>query len=120
MDQANPFHLDDVLALLERTPASLSALLAGLPQLWLNTNDSDGTWSPSQVISHLINGEHTNWLPRVQHILANEKRSFEPFDRTPWTHEGHAPSADALLARFAQLRQENIATLKRLNLSNAD
>jgi hypothetical protein len=120
MEQANPLRLDDVLALLERTPASLGFLLAGLPQLWLNMTDGHDTWSPYQVISHLINGEHTNWLPRVQHILANEKRSFEPFDRVPWPNEHHASSADELLARFAQLRQENIATLKRLNLSKAD
>lgn len=120
MNQADPFRLADVLVLLERTPASLNSLLIGLPHVWLNATDGPGTWSPYQVITHLINGEYTNWLPRVHRILANDTQPFEPFDRTPSLQEQNAPSADELLARFAELRQESIATLIRLNLSQVD
>lgn len=120
MSQTDPFHLDDVVVLLERTPASLNNLLAGLPQLWINATEGNNSWSPYEVICHLITGEYTNWLPRVQHILANDKRPFEPFDRTPWPDEHHNKNAVELLALFAQIRHQNIATLKRLSLSNAD
>lgn len=120
MDHADQFRLDDVLALLERTPASLNALLARVPQEWLDATDGPDTWSPYQVIAHLIAGEATNWLPRVHHILTNDTRPFKPFDRTPWVHEHATPGADELLARFAELRHQNIATLTRLNLSQTD
>ncbi len=53
-------NLDDAVAILERTPASLSALLAGLPETWVRATEGDGTWSPYEVIGHLIHGERTD------------------------------------------------------------
>ena len=120
MEQGDLFQLDDVVALLERTPASLSQLLAGLPQPWLQTKESSESWSPYEVLCHLINGEDTNWMPRAQHILAGDGRPFEPFDRAPRLDEPHPPAADELLRRFAALRHANIAALRRLNLTAAE
>ena len=82
------FNLDDAVAILERTPASLSALLAGLPGMWVRATEGDGTWSPYDVIAHLIHSERTDWIPRAPHMLAGETRPFEPFDRTAKFTEG--------------------------------
>jgi hypothetical protein len=114
------FNLDDAVAILERTPASLSALLAGIPERWVRAAEGDGTWSPYDVIDHLINGERTNWIPRARHILAGEGRPFEPFDRTVQGTESQGKGVGELLATFAELRRENVAALVGMNLTGAD
>lgn len=114
------FNLDDAVALLERTPASLSALLAGLPQTWVKATEGEGTWSPYDVVGHLIHGERTDWIPRARHILAGEGRPFEPFDRTAQFTESRGKSLGELLDTFAALRRENVAALARMALTEAD
>jgi hypothetical protein len=114
------FNLDNAVAILERTPASLSALLLGLPETWIRATEGDGTWSPYDVIGHLIHGEHTDWIPRARHILAGETRPFEPFDRTAQFKESQGKSLGELLAAFAELRRESIATLLGMNLTDDD
>jgi hypothetical protein len=77
-----PLRLDDAVAILERTPATLSALLKGLPETWVHATEGAGTWSPFDVIGHLIHGERTDWIPRARHIMAGDSRPFQAFDRT--------------------------------------
>ena len=112
--------LDYAVAILERTPASLKALLAGLPETWVSTTEGDGTWSPYDVIGHLIHGERTDWLPRIRHILASETGPFEPFDRTAQFTESQGKSLGELLAIFADLRRENVAALLGMKLTGGD
>ncbi|MDT5120601.1 MAG: hypothetical protein QOC96_83 [Acidobacteriota bacterium] len=112
--------LKDAVAVLERTPASLSALLDGLSETWIRATEGVGTWSPHDVIGHLIHGEHTDWIPRARHILAGETRPFEPFDRTAQFRESEGKSLSELLATFAELRRENVATLSEMNLTDDD
>jgi len=112
--------LDDALAILERTPASLSALLKSLPDTWVRATEGDGTWSPYDVIGHLIHGERTDWMVRARHILAGETRPFDPFDRTAQFTESQGKSLDELLVSFAGLRRENIAALVEMNLTEDD
>jgi hypothetical protein len=112
--------LDDALAILERTPASLSALLKSLPDTWVRATEGDGTWSPYDVIGHLIHGERTDWMVRARHILAGETRPFDPFDRTAQFTESQGKSLDELLVSFAGLRRENIAALAEMNLTEDD
>ncbi len=119
MDETKP-DLNDIVAILERTPVSLTALLEGLPDVWTTATEGDNTWSPYDVIGHLIHGERTDWIPRVRHILAGETRPFPPFDRTAQFTESHDASLPELLAEFASARQESIATLHSLNLTNQD
>jgi hypothetical protein len=114
------FHLDEAVAILERTPASLRALLAGLPERWVRATEGDGTWSPYDVIGHLIHGERTDWIPRARHILAGERRPFEPFDRTAQFRASEGKSLGELLATFAELRRESLAALSGMNLTSAD
>jgi hypothetical protein len=118
--QPDEFNLGDALAILERTPASLSALLAGVPERWVRATHGDGSWSPYDVIDHLIQGERTNWMVRARHILAGEQRPFDPFDRMPQFTERQAKRVDELLAMFAELRRENVAALVGMNLTSAD
>lgn len=114
------FKLDEAVALLERTPAALSALLEGLPASWLHATEGEGTWSPVDVVAHLVHGERVNWLPRARHLLAAEGGPFEPFDRTAFVGESRGESLSELMAAFAELRQENVAALTAMALTTAD
>ncbi len=112
--------LDDAVAILERTPASLSALLEGLPETWVRATEGYDTWSPYDVIGHLIHGERTDWIPRARHILAGETRPFDPFEKTAQFTESQGKSLRDLLATFAELRRKNVAVLVALNLTDRD
>ena len=118
--ESGRFDLDDAVAVLERTPASLSALLAGLPATWVTATEGEGTWSPYDVIGHLIHGERTDWMPRVRHMLTGEARPFPPFDRTVQFTESQGKSLGELLATFADLRRQSLAELAGLQLRSTD
>ncbi|WP_243286973.1 DinB family protein [Geothrix terrae] len=112
--------LNDLLAVLERTPAGLAKLLEGLPETWVTATEGDNTWSPYDVIGHLIYGEQANWIPRARHILAGETRAFDPFDRTAQFTQSQGKPLSELLSTFASLRRDNLAILRGMNLTNAD
>lgn len=114
------FNLDDAVALLQRTPVTLSTLLTGLPEQWIDATEGEGTWSPYDVIGHLIHAERTNWIPRALHILAGERRPFDPFDRAAQFTASQGKSVDELLVTFAELRQVNIAALVDMKLTSED
>ena len=115
------FNLNDALNLLNRTPHALRAMLEGLPSEWINRNEGEMTWSPYDVIGHLIHGERTDWIPRAKIILKEgEKREFEPFDRYAQFDESKGKSIDELLETFERLRRENIGSLKELSLKPED
>ncbi|MFN7948564.1 MAG: DinB family protein [Blastocatellia bacterium] len=116
----NEFKLTEAMAILERTPASLSALLLGLPDVWISATEGDGTWSPYDVIGHLIHGERADWIPRARHIVAGETRPFEPFDRTAQFTESQGKSLGELLSTFAEARRASLAALREMNLSDDD
>lgn len=112
--------LDDLVTLLDRTPASLAALLGGLSDTWVAANEGGNTWTPYDVLGHLIHGERVNWIPRARHILSGETRPFEPFDRTAQFAQGRGQQLSELLKTFAELRRENVAVLRGMNLTVAD
>ena len=114
------FNLDEAIAILERTPASLTALLSGLPDTWIAATEGEGTWSPYDVIGHLIHGERTDWIPRARHILAGETRPFETFDRMAQFTDSQGKHLGELLDKFAELRRENVASLVSMNLTETD
>ena len=116
----NELNLDDAIAILSRTPASLAALLEGLPDTWVSATEGADTWSPYDVIGHLIHGERTDWIPRARHLLAGETRPFDKFDRTAQFTESESKSLAELLATFADLRRQNIETLVGMNLTADD
>ena len=106
------FDLAQGVAVLERTPATLRALLAGLPPAWTDATEGPDTWSPYIVVGHLIHGERTDWIPRARIILAQgADRRFEPFDREAQFRESRGRPMDELLNEFSLLRMVNLNEL---------
>jgi hypothetical protein len=114
------FDLTDGVAVLERTPHALRALLAGLPPAWTEATEGPETWSPYVVVGHLIHGERTDWIPRARIILdQGPQRRFTPYDRFAQFHESRGKTLADLLDEFARLRAENVATLAGWRLTDA-
>ncbi len=112
-----PVDLQEAVAILERTPAALDAMLRGLPEGWIQAHEGGETWSPFDVIGHLIHGEQTDWLARVRIILEHgEARPFDKFDRLAQFAESPGRTLDALLDEFASLRRANLRDLAALQL----
>jgi len=115
------FVLRDAIQILGRTPEILRALLAGLPEEWTATNEGPGTWSPYDIIGHLIHGEKTDWIPRARHILQGPAEvPFGPFDRFAQFRESEGMSLDVLLAELERLRRDNLQELTSFNLNETD
>ncbi len=115
------YRLDDALPVLRSTPGTLRALLADLPTTWIRATEGPGTWSPYDVVGHLIHGERADWVPRVEHILRHgDTVAFPPFDREAMFRESADASLAELLDAFARLRGENLTRLASLNLTDAD
>jgi DinB superfamily len=121
MANRTQFSLDEAIALLARTPASLNALLRGLSEIWVNHNEGKDTWNAFDIVGHLIVGERTDWMPRVRIILdSGETRPFDPFDRFAQMKESQGQSLEQLLDEFGRLRSENLAALQAMNLQSED
>src|SRR5712671_2553382 len=117
MANLTEFSLAEAVAVLTRTPATLDALLRGLPNVWVHCNEGKATWSALDIVGHLICGERNDWTPRARVILENgEARPFDPFDRFAQSRESQNKSLEQLLDDFARLRRENLAALQALNL----
>ena len=114
------FNLTDGAAVLERTPATLRAMLHGLPASWTDATEGPDTWSPFTVVGHLIHGERTDWIPRARIILAQgPDRTFAPYDRFAQFTESEGKSLASMLDEFADLRAGNLSTLKQWQLTEA-
>jgi hypothetical protein len=115
------FELSDALAVLERTPRVLRELLAGLPEDWIRATEGPDTWSPFDVVGHLVHGERTDWLPRTEIILRDgESRPFPPFDRFAQFEASRDRRLEELLDTFAELRAANLGRLRGLGLTATD
>ncbi len=115
------FNLPDGMAVLERTPGTLRAMLAGLPDAWTEANEGRDTWSPHIIVRHLILGDETDWIPRAEIILRRDGANhFVPFDMTGHLETTDGQHLETLLDRFATLRGDNIAKLKSWALSDED
>lgn len=109
--------LAEVTAVLGRTPAILNAWLDDLSAAWLDASEGEGTFSPRDVLGHLIHGELTDWMPRIRMILeSGDTRPFEPFDRHGFKDMAGA-SVGELLTKFGTLRAANLAALESLHLT---
>jgi len=114
------FDLPTGLAVLERTPATLRTLLAGLPAAWIGATEGPDSWSPYDIIGHLIHAERTDWIPRARIILAKGvDRRFPPFDRFAQFRESEGKPLGTLLDELSSLRWENLATLRSWKLTDA-
>jgi hypothetical protein len=106
------FELRHALEVLERTPATLQSLVGGLTRTWTHASGEPGSWTPHEVVGHLIHGEETDWIPRARIILEHGQ-----FDRFAQLERFKDEPTEALLDRFARLRRRNLDELKELRIS---
>ncbi len=116
-----PLELAKAMNVLAATPATVRALLEGLGDDWLDFKEDPEAWSPRTVLVHYIQNERTNWIPRARVILSkDEVRKFPPFHQLPEEGEFKDAPVGQLLAQFADLRRENLATWQGFNLKPGD
>ena len=114
------FDLRLAIDVLERTPATLRALLHEVSAPWARGTEGPETFSPFDNIGHLIDGEETDWMPRARIILAQGKsRRFEPYDRFRHRARNANRTLDSLLDEFARLRAGNLRVLESWHLTEA-
>ena len=115
------FRFEDAVPVLQRTPRVLRELLRDLPHDWTSATEGAGTWSPFDVVGHLIHGERTDWMPRVEHILKyGDAVTFPVFDREAMFEASKGLSLAELLDTFERLRQDSLTRLNQLALTDAD
>ena len=108
--------VSEVVSVLGRSPAVLRALLQDLPESWLERHEGEGTFSPREVLGHLIHGERTDWVPRIKVILEHgDRQPFVPFDRRGFGDAGRVSLVE-LLDEFEALRKSNLAFLASVTL----
>ena len=112
------FNLNNAINILTRTPLVLEEMLRGMPGEWTLCNEGDNTWNAYDVMGHLIEGEKTDWIPRMQIILDETgDKKFKKFDRFAQFESSKGKALDGLLNEFKQLRQEGVRILIEANLS---
>ncbi|WP_109301412.1 DinB family protein [Aquimarina sp. AU474] len=115
------FNLNKSIEILERTPITLESMLRDLSSDWVKSNEGENTWSPYDILGHLIFGEKTDWMVRATIILnQSEDRMFQPFDRFAQLKEKQDKTIVDLITEFKKLRKNNLIELKSLNLTHED
>jgi len=115
------YNLPEAIIILERTPNVLSVYLKDLPNNWIMNNEGDDSWSPFDILGHLVHGEKTDWIARAKLILGDqENKTFEPFDRFAQLNDSKGKTINDLLEEFSTLRVQNLVILKTLNIQPED
>jgi hypothetical protein len=115
------FDLAEGVDLLRRTPGILRAWLGDLRGPFLTATEGPETWSPFDVVGHLIHGERTDWIPRARQILSSDSETpFPPFDRSAHFRNSTGKDIETLLVEFEELRTKNLSELRDLHLTEAD
>jgi hypothetical protein len=107
--------------ILERTADVIERLTNNLSADWIMNNEGGETWSVFDVVGHLIHGEKTDWMTRIDIILAeNGNKTFKTFDRFAQFEESKGKSFEQLLKEFKSARELNLKKLKELNLTEKE
>lgn len=115
------YNLNEAVTILSRTPEVLNSLLKNLPEDWVKNNEGADTWSPYDVVGHMVHGERKDWTERMNIILSDaEDKTFQPFDRFAQLTESKGKSMEILLEDFAILRARNLLLLQEANITDAD
>lgn len=110
--------LNHTLQLLSRTPPTLRALLHDIPAELATANYGNNTFSPRDVLAHLIHGEQVDWIPRLDQILEGRGNTpFEPYVIEEARAVGKGKALNQLLDEFARLRAINLDHLRALELT---
>lgn len=112
------FDLTRSMEILGRTPATLRALLDGIADPWVRGTEGPETFSPFDVVGHLIDGEETDWIPRARIILAQGANvAFAPYDRFRHRSRNAGRALASLLREFTDLRAQNLAVVRSWRLT---
>ena len=112
------FNLEQSIEILERTPIVLKQLLDNLSNAWIYQNEGQDSWSPFDILGHLIHGEKTDWITRLKLILDHDElKMFTPFDRFAQFEASKGKTLKQLLLEFTELRKENLEYLKSIHLT---
>lgn len=107
--------------ILRRTPEALRALLDGLPEPWLGSNEGPGTWCAAEVLAHLADLERQDWIPRLRIILdEGPAHPFDPVDPRAFKETLESRNVSELLAIFAERRASSLRALEAMRLAGAD
>jgi hypothetical protein len=95
-----------------------SLLGGGLDDAWVMSNYGEKTFSPFDVVGHLIHADQSNWMPRLRMILTTgEATPFPPFDRYAMYEANLGKSVSELLEKFASVRAKSLDELRGLSLT---
>ena len=112
--------LEQAIEVLERTPSTLKTLLEGLSDEWITNNEGGDSWSPFDIIGHLVHGEKTDWIQRLEILLSDSKdKTFTPFDRFAQFGDSKGKTMTQLLTEFENLRADNMEILKSKSLEES-
>jgi hypothetical protein len=115
------FDLHKSIEVLERTPLVVESMLKGLSEEWTTKNEGPDTWSPYDIVGHLVHGEKTDWMTRLEIILSdNTNKKFTPFDRFAQYRESKGKSLQMLMDEFKTLRKKNILKLRLKKIDSTD
>ncbi|MDQ3140780.1 MAG: DinB family protein [Bacteroidota bacterium] len=115
------YNFQKALEILERTPNVLNAQLKDLSDDWIFNNEGPDTFSPFDVMGHLIHGEKTDWRDRISMLVEfGTEKTFIPYDRFAMYKESEGKSLQNLLDEFSTLRKQNISWLTSLDLTETD
>lgn len=114
------FNLQKSIPILERTPSVIRGLLYGLDGEWTSNNEGSDTWSPYDVVGHLLHGEHNDWITRVKITMNDDSGQYVPFNRTAMFEESKGKSLAQLLDEFEDARKNNLQELKQMNITEQD
>lgn len=115
------FDFNKSLEILERTPVVLETLLRDLPPEWTHSNEGKDSFSPFDVVGHLIHGEKTDWMSRINIIMSDRPdKTFTPYDRFAQRSRNRDRSMNELLTEFKSLRLNNLEKLRAMNLTEGD
>ena len=115
------FSLENTLDILRRTPGILTLMLKDLSGDWTILNEGKDTWSAYDIVGHLIHGEKTDWVPRMDLILSSEtNKTFEPFNRFAQFEASKGKTLTTLLDEFTALRAENIRKVETRKLASSE
>ncbi|MEM6686080.1 MAG: DinB family protein [Bacteroidota bacterium] len=115
------FSIEKSVEILQQTPETLKTMLSNVSQDWLYNNEGENTWSPYDIVGHLIHGEKTDWMVRAKIILSEEKdKTFVPFDRFAQANDSKGKTIHDLLNEFKTLRTQNLNELATLQISEND
>ena len=111
------FNINKASEILSQTPNVVSSLIKNLSEDWILSNDGEKTWSTFDIVGHLIHGEKTDWIPRLNIILYKKDKHFIPFDRFAQFENSKDKNILQLVSEFEQLRDKNLRYLNSLSLT---